>query len=81
MADTELQLKKFGMPDKPAGAIFKPDWRSVAAIATRFTRTDGAPLGIASLWDHWRDAAGQLHESYTMLTINVDHDPLFQRYH
>lgn len=65
----------------PADAIFEPDWRSGAAVATRFTRADGAPLGIAGLWDRWRDAAGQLQESYTMLTINADQDPLFRNYH
>lgn len=65
----------------PAAAIFEPDWRSGAAVATRFTRADGAPLGIAGLWDRWRDAAGQLQESYTMLTINADQDPLFRDYH
>ena len=65
----------------PADAIFEPDWRSGAAIATRFTRADGAPLSIAGLWDRWRDAAGQLQESYTMLTINADKDPLFRDYH
>ncbi|OAD17121.1 SOS response-associated peptidase [Achromobacter insolitus] len=65
----------------PADAIFEPDWRSGAAVATRFTRVDGAPLGIAGLWDRYRDAAGQWQESYTMLTINADQDPLFQNYH
>jgi len=65
----------------PADAIFEPDWRSGSAISTRFARADGAPLGIAGLWDRWRDASGQLNESFTMLTINADHDPLFQRYH
>lgn len=65
----------------PAEAIFEPDWRSGSAVSTRFSRTDGAPLGIAGLWDRWRDANGQWQESFTMLTINADQDPLFQRYH
>lgn len=65
----------------PAQAIFEPDWRSGVAVATRFTRADGGPLGIAGLWDRWRDPGGQIQESYTMLTINADHDPLFQLYH
>jgi putative SOS response-associated peptidase YedK len=65
----------------PADAIFEPDWRSGAAVPTRFARADGAPLGIAGLWDRWRDSAGQLQESYTMLTINADDDPLFRDYH
>ncbi len=65
----------------PADAIFEPDWRSGKAVATRFTRADGAPLGIAGLWDRYRDATGAWLESYTMLTINADQDPLFRDYH
>ncbi len=65
----------------PADAIYEPDWRSGKAVPTRFTRADGAPLGIAGLWDRYRVAAGAWHESYTMLTINADHDPLFKHYH
>ncbi|WP_447922281.1 SOS response-associated peptidase [Achromobacter aegrifaciens] len=65
----------------PADAIFEPDWRSGKAVATRFTRADGAPLGIAGLWDRYRDSTGHWHDSYTMLTINADKDPLFRDYH
>lgn len=65
----------------PAEAIFEPDRRSGVAVSTRFTRADGAPLGVAGLRDRYRDAAGQWQESYTMLTINADNDPLFQNYH
>lgn len=46
----------------PADAIFEPDWRSGAAVATRFIRADGAPLGIAglgSLARHGQPAARQ----------------------
>ncbi|MVW80660.1 SOS response-associated peptidase [Bordetella sp. 02P26C-1] len=65
----------------PAEAIYEPDWRTGKAISTRFTRADGAPLGIAGLWDQYKDASGNWRLSYTMLTINADHHPLFQRYH
>ncbi|QDJ52791.1 SOS response-associated peptidase [Bordetella hinzii] len=71
----------------PAEAIFEPDWRPVYdgktknPVPTRFTRVDGVPLGIAGLWDRYRDAAGQWQDSYTMLTINADDDPLFKHYH
>ncbi|MNU43068.1 hypothetical protein D3C71_318440 [compost metagenome] len=73
----------------PADAIFEPDHRdetkarfgATKSVPTRFTRTDGAPLGIAGLWDRYRDAAGQWQDSYTMLTINADDDPLFRNYH
>ncbi len=58
-----------------------PTGGSGTAVATRFTRAEGAPLGIAGLWDRWSDAAGQVQKSYTMLTINADDDPLFRDYH
>ncbi|WP_231940072.1 SOS response-associated peptidase family protein [Bordetella trematum] len=62
----------------PADAIFEPDWRSGKAVATRFTWADGAPLGVAGPCP---PPGGQWHESYTMLTINADADPLFRAYH
>ncbi|WP_026350250.1 SOS response-associated peptidase [Bordetella sp. FB-8] len=65
----------------PAEAVFEPDWRSGRAVPTRFSHVDGVPLGIAGLWDKFRDTAGQWHESYTMLTINADQHPLFREYH
>jgi len=65
----------------PAEALFEPDWRSGKAVATRFIRADGAPLGIAGLWDTWRAPGGEWVESYTMLTINADDHPLFRLYH
>lgn len=55
-----------------ADAIFGLNCRSGA---------DGAPLGIAGRLDRWREAAGQVQESYTMLIINADTDPLFRDYH
>lgn len=65
----------------PADAIFEPDWRTGKSVETRFTRLDGEPMGIAGLWDRYRDVSGQWHESYTMLTINADAHPLFKYYH
>lgn len=65
----------------PVEAVYEPDWRSGRAVSTRFTHADGVPLGIAGLWDKYKDATGQWHETYTMLTINADQHPLFQHYH
>ena len=65
----------------PADLVYEPDWRSGRAVPTAFSRADGAPLGIAGLWDRYRSAAGEWVDSYTMLTINADHDPLFSQYH
>ncbi|KAG1386915.1 hypothetical protein G6F59_016633 [Rhizopus arrhizus] len=51
----------------PADAIFEPDWRSGAAVATRFTRADGAPPGhcrpLGPLARFSRPAPGELHHA------------------
>lgn len=66
----------------PAAAIYEPDWRSGKSIATRITRADGELLGIAGLWEQWREpGTGDLVHSYTMLTINADDHPFMRNYH
>ena len=48
----------------------------------RFQRTDGAPWGLAGLWNVWTDkTTGEQHESYTLLTLNADAHPLMRRMH
>ena len=56
----------------PAMAIYEPDWRSGKAIATRISRADDQPMGIAGLWDQWKSPGGDTVHSFTMLTINAD---------
>jgi putative SOS response-associated peptidase YedK len=65
----------------PADAIFEPDWRSGKAVATRISRADGEPMGIAGLWSSWRSAEGDTVWSFTMLTINADAHPLMRHMH
>ncbi len=65
----------------PADAIFEPDWRQKYQIATRFTRADGEPLGLAGMWSRGKDENGEIVETYTMLTVNADDHPLFKHYH
>ncbi|MDX9668621.1 SOS response-associated peptidase [Pseudomonas sp. P5_152] len=65
----------------PAAAIFEPDWRSGKAIATRISRTDGEPMGIAGLWESWKNASGDILFSYSMLTINADDHAFMRNYH
>lgn len=65
----------------PAVAIYEPDWRSGRAVPTRITRADGKPMGIAGLWSSWRNPAGELTFSYTMLTINADQHPFMRQFH
>jgi len=66
----------------PAAAIYEPDWRSGKSISTRITRADGELLGIAGLWEQWRDpGTAEILHSYTMLTINADDHPFMRNYH
>ena len=64
----------------PAASFDEPNWESGKNEWWRFRRADGAPwglAGLAGLWNVWTDkATGEVHESYTMLTINADeHKP------
>lgn len=48
----------------------------------RFKRADGEPWGLAGLWNTWTDkATGEVHESYTMLTLHANSHPLMGRMH
>ena len=65
----------------PAQAIYEPDWRSGKATPTRIARADGHPMGIAGLWDRWKQPDGTVVHSFTMLTINAQTHALMSRFH
>jgi putative SOS response-associated peptidase YedK len=66
----------------PATAFDEPCWETGRNQWWRFYRADGAPWGLAGLWNTWTDpASGELVESYTMLTLNADAHPLMSRMH
>ena len=65
----------------PAEAIYEPDWRSGKAVATRISRANGEPMGIAGLWSWWRPPNGAEVLSFTMLTVNADTHELMCNYH
>lgn len=66
----------------PATTFDEPNWETGKNVWWRFARTDGRPWGLAGLWNTWVDkATGEVHESYTMLTINADAHPLMNRMH
>jgi putative SOS response-associated peptidase YedK len=66
----------------PAVSFDEPNWETGRNVWWRFTRKDGTPWGLAGLWNTWVDrATGEVHESYTMLTINADAHPLMRRMH
>lgn len=66
----------------PALSFDEPCWESGKNVWWRFRRADGQPWGLAGLWSTWIDrASGEVHESYTMLTLNADAHPLMWRMH
>lgn len=66
----------------PAESFFEPNWETGKHIPWRFRRADGELWGLAGLWNTWTDKeSGEIHESYSMLTINADHHPLMNRMH
>jgi len=65
----------------PAATFYEPNWAG-ENIWWRFARADGAPWGLAGLWNVWTDkTTGESHESYTMLTLNAATHPLMSRMH
>lgn len=64
-----------------ADAFYEPDWRSGKAVATRISRADGKPMGLAGIWTGWRAPDGSILRSYSMLTINADDHPLMNQFH
>lgn len=67
----------------PAESIFEPNHETGKAVRWRIARDDGAPMGLAGLWE-WRPNGGPDDRplvSFTMLTINADHHPLMQCFH
>lgn len=66
----------------PARSFDEPCWETGRSVWWRFRRIDGALWGLAGLWNTWTDpATGELHESYTMLTMNADKHALMRRMH
>jgi len=66
----------------PALSFDEPNWETGKNIWWRFRRADAEPWGLAGLWYAWIDrATGEIHESFTMLTINADDHPLMRRMH
>lgn len=66
----------------PATSIDEPCWETGKNVWWRIARADGAPWGLAGVWNTWTDKeTGEVLESYAMLTINADAHPLMSRMH
>lgn len=66
----------------PMQAFYEDDMRSgKKAIPTRIARVDGQPMGVAGVWNSWKDPeTGQELMSYALLTINANSHALMRRY-
>jgi putative SOS response-associated peptidase YedK len=66
----------------PAISFDEPCWATGRNVWSRYTGKDDAAWCLAGLWNTWVDrTTGEVHESYTMLTINADAHPLMRRMH
>jgi putative SOS response-associated peptidase YedK len=66
----------------PAESFDEPCWETGHNVWWRFRRVDAKPWGLAGLWNTWVDkVTGEVHESYTMLTLNADAHPIMKRMH
>ena len=63
----------------PMQAFFEDDWRSRRAVPTRIARVDGKPMGVAGLWECWKQGDEEI-VSYTLLTVNANSHALMNRY-
>lgn len=62
--------------------FYESSWETGKAVPWRIRRTDGEPMGVASLWDQWVEPqTGEVVESFTMLTVNADGHPVMGRFH
>ncbi|MCQ9375687.1 SOS response-associated peptidase [Methyloversatilis sp. XJ19-13] len=64
----------------PADGIFEPCYDSGRAVRWRITHRDGAPLGIAGLWES-RPVGDSVQYSFSMLTISAAGHPIMQHMH
>lgn len=65
-----------------ADAFYEPCYETGKAVRWRLELAAGEPMGIAGLWQRWRQPqTGQVVASFTMLTINADGHELMSRMH
>ena len=62
--------------------FFEPNWETGRAVRWRIRRSDGQPMGVASIWDRWTDPdTEEIVTSFSMLTVNADGHPVMGRFH
>jgi putative SOS response-associated peptidase YedK len=65
-----------------ADRFFEPCYETGKAVRWGMALADGNPMGIAGLWQRWREPLSeQLKVSFTMLTVNAHGHPIMSRMH
>ena len=65
----------------PAEEIYEPCWETGKAVRWSIHDKDRLPMGIAGIYNTWRDFEGKEHHSFAMLTVSGAGHPIFQRMH
>jgi putative SOS response-associated peptidase YedK len=62
--------------------FYEPSYESGKAVRWKIQLASGDPLGIACLWDRWKDpVSSELVVSFSMLTVNADKHPVMRQFH
>lgn len=65
----------------PAEGIYEPCYESGSAVRWRIQQPGGRPMGIAGIYRRKKAPDGSPMWSFSMLTVNADGHPVFQRMH
>lgn len=66
----------------PVASFYEPSYETGKAERWEIADAEGAPLGIAGIWEHKQDGPNGLPLlSFSMLTINAEGHPLMRRFH
>ena len=65
----------------PAESIYEPNYESGKSVRWRISRGDGQSMGIAGIFESWKNPKGEIAFSMAMLTVNADEHPFMNRFH
>lgn len=66
----------------PLGSFYEPSYETGKPVRFEIADADGAPLGVAGIWEIKPDGGNGLPLlSFSMLTINADGHAVMQRFH
>ena len=65
----------------PAEAVFEPCYETGKAVRWCIQQPGQVPMGIAGIYRDWKAPDGKRLWTFSMLTVNADGHPVFQRMH